>query len=624
VKPSFAITAENAAVIAGICQRLDGLPLAIELAAARIKILSPQALLSRLERSFDVLKSGARDLPTRQQTLHSTTAWSYDLLDPSAKTLFARLAVFAGGWTLEAAEAVCNTDCEVFTGIESLIDNSLIKRIETQDGEPRFGMLQTMHEYAHERLIESGEETALRQRHADYYLVLAEAAAPKLHGAEQMLWLDRLELEHDNLRAARDWFFTQIDGIEENLRLAAALSWFWFVRGHWSEGRQWLDNTLAPRSETIAAACRARALNAAGLFACYQGDSVKTRAYLTESIALCQQADDKPELAYALAVLSVETQWRDDLPEARSVAAQSVALFREVGDRWGLAYALYLEGLTAFWQGDYAATRALYDESIALFRAVGDRWRLSGPLGRLGDLAYREGDHTKARSLYEQSLAIFRELQDKPGVASSLSPLGDVARALGEFEKAIAFYQEGLTLYQELGDKQGITWASYGLGMVARQQRDFERAESFLQRSLALLPEVGDGGGIPWVMQDLGYVKYAQGNYRGALTLFQMALSLAHELEHVVTMAFCLPGLAGTVAGMGQLERAARLLGQAETLRDAIVAVGSAADSTEYDRALAEIRARIDETAYASALADGRAMSLNEAVAYASQEMAPE
>ncbi len=626
VKPTFAITAENAAVIAEICLRLDGLPLAIELAAARIRVLSPQALLARLERSLDILTGGARDLPVRQQTLHNTIEWSYALLDPAVQALFRRLAVFHGGWSLEAAETACGADgpveYSVFDGLTVLIDSSLIKRIESLDGEPRFGMLQTIRTFARQPLIESGEEAKMQRRHAEYFLAWAEAAEPKLHSSEQMHWLDCLELEHDNLHAAQDWFVTQLDGVEASLRLAAALAWFWFVRGHWSEGRQWLDTALARRSDAVSARSRAHALNAAGLLACYQGDSVRARAYLNESIALCQQSGDQVNLAYALTTLSIETQWRDDMAEARRLVAQSVTWFREAGDQWGLAYALYLEGMCAFWQSDYPTTRALYEESIGLFSAVGDRWRLSGPLGRLGDLAYRDGDYAQAQKRYTESLTLFRELNDKLGIASALNPLGDLARAQGEFRQALAYHQEALALYQELGDKQGITWACHSVGAAARQLHDFAQAEAFLQRSLGLMPEIGDSGGIPWVMQSLGFVKAARGNYHGALTLFQMALSMAHQLNHVVTFAFCFPGLASAAAGLGQMERAARLLGKAETLRERVAEVGSSADAVEYDQALAEARAHVDQAAYAAAVAEGRAMSLDDAIAYATEEQA--
>ena len=289
-RPGFALTASSAPVIAEICARLDGLPLAIELAAARIKILSPHMLLDRLRQNRDVLKSTARDVPERQQTLHNTIKWSYDLLDGDAQKLFRRLAVFAGGWTLDLAETVCNGDGalqdKVFDSLETLLDNSLIKSIEAAHGEPRFSMLQTVHEYAWQRLLESGEAEHVQRWHAESFLALAEQANLHARTINQREWIDRLEAEYDNLRAAHEWFNAQPDRIPDDLRLAGVMFLFWFARGRWTEARQWIDQTLQRPLPGGMSPQRAQVLNCAALLAVQQSDSVKASACLNESIAL--------------------------------------------------------------------------------------------------------------------------------------------------------------------------------------------------------------------------------------------------------------------------------------------------------------------------------------------------
>jgi len=626
VRPNFALTAENAAAIAEICRRLDGLPLAIELAAARTRLLTPAALLKRLSISLDVLGQGARDLPERQQTLHNAITWSYNLLDPVRQRLFRRLSVFVGGWTFDAAEAVCNADGaidgDMFDHMVMLVDNSLIKRSDSASGEPRFGLLQTMRDYALASLCEGSEEADLHRRHAEYFLSLTREADRQLRGADQLAWFDRLEAERDNVRAAYEWFLAQPDRLDDAVALSTALGWFWFVRGRWTEGRQWLDEALTRQAKTNstqqrAAQSRAPALTMAGLLAAYQGDSACARAYMTESVALNRAAKDLRQLAYALTVLGLEVQWRDSAAASRPINAESIDLFRQINDRWGLAYALYQDGTAAFWQGDYALTRERYQDSLALFRAVGDRWHSSVPLARLGDLAYRVGDYAAAQSLYSESLALCREHRDQHGIVSALHSLGDVARARGEWAQAATYYQDSLNGHMQLSDKYGMAWARYGLAVLAYRQNDLEQATQLLQSSVALLSDVGDSGGIPWTLQMLGYVKLAQGNERGAALDFEVALQLAQPLGHAVTVAMCLPGLALVSIGLQQPERAARLIGAAQGQRPALKEMGSAADVAEFDRVLALVTAQIDLAAWADVIAQGQALTREEAVEFA-------
>jgi predicted ATPase len=621
VRPGFALTDSSAPVIAEICARLDGLPLAIELAAARIKILSPQLLLDHLRQNREVLKSIARDVPERQQTLHNTIKWSYDLLDGAAQKLFRRLAVFAGGWTLDMAEAVCHgagaLQDQVFDSLETLLDNSLIKSVEAAHGEPRFNMLQTVHEYAWQRLLESGEAEHVQRWHAESFLALAEQANLHVRTINQREWFDRLEAEYDNLRAAHDWFNQQPDRVSDDLRLAGVLFLFWFARGRWTEARQWIDQTLQRPLPDGMSSQRAQVLNCAALLAVQQSDASKVKASLSESIPYTRQAGDRLNLAYGLAIQGLAIEAQGDSSQARRLHAESIALFRTLKDHWGLGFALYLDGMAAYWQGDYAAAQAAYEESIILFRAIGDKWRAAGPLGRLGDLDLRLGNDAEARRLYVESLALFREADDKSGIATALNPLGAVALREGDLDQAATYYQESLTINQQLGDKQGMAWACVGLGTVAYRQHDFDSAEGMLQRSVALLTDVGDDGGIAWVLQQKGYVDCARGNFRGAALLFGMALDMARHLNHVVTLAYCFPGLVCIASHDDQPLLAAQLLGMAEALRDQVATLGSASDFADYDQLLTEARGTIDSQAYAAEISAGRALSQADAAAFA-------
>ncbi len=626
VRPDFTLTPGNAPAIAEICVQLDGLPLAIELAAARIKILSPQMLLSRLQRSRDVLKSNVRDLPERQQTLHNTIQWSYDLLDTELQRLFRRLAVFVGGWTLDMAEVVCNVDDafgdRLVDDLGLLLDNSLIKQTEAAHGEPRFNMLLTVRDYAWQRLNESAEATRLQQWHAEKFLALGEQANLHARSADQRQWMERAEAEYDNLRAAHNWFNSQPDRIPDDLRLAGVMFLYWFSRGRWSEGRQWLDQTLERPLPGGMSPQRAQVLNCAALLAAQQSDSVKAQACLNESIPYTRQVGDRLNLAYGLAIMGLDTAMREGFTKSRALYAESIALFRALKDQWGLGFALYLDGIAAFVQGDYAATRADYDESIISFRASGDKWRAAAPLGRLGDLYFRQGNSADARRLYTESLALFREVNDLSGIATSLKPLGDIALRDGDLDLAAGYFQQSLSVNQELGDKAGMAWASFALGVIAYRKSACDQAENLLQRSLVLLSDVGDDGGIAWVLQQKGHVACARGNFRGAALLLAMALDMAQRLDHVITMAFCVPGFVCIAADEQRPELAAQLLGAAEALRDQVATIGSASDLSDYDRLLDEARPGIDTQTYTTQIAEGHALSPAEAIALATHAFA--
>jgi predicted ATPase len=597
VKPDFAVTNENAPAVAEICSRLDGLPLAIELAASRIKLLPPQALLGQLGNRLQFLTGGARDLPARQQTLRNTIAWSYDLLSPDEQKLFRRLAVFAGGFTLEAAEEIAEcglriadwgrpgTDSlgasepepdsepdgsrskayagsgggssqsaidnpqsahpsasrrvpgipqsDVLEGLAALVDHSLLRQEEQVDGEPRFLMLETIREFGLERLETGGETGTLRRTHAEFFLALAEQAEPELTGDGQAIWLDCLEREHGNLRAALEWSLSEkakgerrkakgeisdpqsaspfafpLSPFEVGLRMAGALWQFWWTRGYLTEGRQWLDRGvrstdcgLGEGGSESAIAARAKALNGAGILA------------------------------------------------------------------WG--------------QGDYGPARALHEEALAARRILGDRRGVAGSLHNLGMTAQEQGDHALARSCYEEALAINREMGNRPWEANNLEALGDLLAEQGDRAGARTWFEEALSLRRALGDRRSVANACIHLGHLAG----------------------------------------SDGLHAAARSLYAESLAVFHNLGDRRCIAYCLEGLAAVAGAEGPAEQAARLAGAAAGLRETIACPLSSNEQAAHHGALGAARAALGPEAFAAAWVEGQAMTMDEVIACA---LAPE
>ena len=465
VKPDFQLTDANAQALAAICARLDGLPLAIELAAAHVKYFPPQTLLARLEQGLSVLSGGARDLPARQQTLRGAIAWSYDLLEPEEQQLFRRLSVFVNGCTLEAAEQVCTAagqlSGDVLEGLVSLVDKSLLRQIEeaegTQvEGEPRFWMLQTLREFGLESLTSAGETEVTREAHAAHYLVKAEEAELGQAGAHQALWLEQLEREHENLRAALSWLMqrTEAEDLEKALRLAGALWWFWSVRGYVSEGRQWLDRALA-RSAGASAAIRAKLLSGAGMLALNQDEYDLAETFCRESLALFRERGDKRESALSLYRLGLAAWWKCNYTAVRSLEEEALTLYRQMGDKGGAADPLLILSRLALVQGNYAEAYSLAEESLALFREVGDKWGLAYVFHHLACVIFAQGNVARARTTVEEGLALSRELGYKEGIADALALLGQFAFQQGDTALAHSLLAESQLLFREVGDRRG-------------------------------------------------------------------------------------------------------------------------------------------------------------------------
>jgi non-specific serine/threonine protein kinase len=404
----------------------------------------PQTLLEHLDNRLKLLTGGPRDVPTRQQTLRGAIAWSYELLDASERTLFRRLAVFVGGCRLEAAEAVCNGQTlqgiNVPDGIVSLVNKTLLRQEAEADGAPRFAILDTIREYALECLAASGEMDVIRQRHSECFLALAEEAEPKLTGPEQKHWLDRLETEHDNLRAALGWF-EESRAVEAGWRLGGALWRFWSMRGYLREGRERLAALLALAGEEVSSeqgrAARAKALKAAGTLAAEQGDYAAARARYEESLAIRRELGDKLEIANLLSNLGIVARYQGNYAVARALYEESQAIRRELGDRWGIATSLNALGLLAHYQGDNAAARRFLEESLTIRRELGDAWAIANSLSSLGDVVLDQQDYATAHALLKESLTINQELGDRWAIAYVLEEFAGLAAVQGQPDRAL-------------------------------------------------------------------------------------------------------------------------------------------------------------------------------------------
>jgi non-specific serine/threonine protein kinase len=489
-RPGFALEASNARAVAEICARLDGLPLAIELCAARVKVLPPATLLERLDTRL--LSGGPRDLPPRQQTMRGAIEWGYDLLGEAERGLFRRLGVLAGAFPLEAAEALGAAEgLDVLEGLSSLVDKSLVRRDETAGGQARFAMLNTIRDYARERLEEQREGEAQRARHAAFFLELAESAAAGLRGAEQKRWLTRLERAHDDLRAALEWSLGGGD-LETGLRLAAALWWFWYLRGHYDEARRTLSRAVLSESDPLAPA-RRRVVLGAGVFAFLQCEYEWAEGWLAESRELARAAGDRETLALALQFSGSVARERGDYERALSLHRESEALCHASGDALGAARALGYVALATWLQGDCAGAARLGAATLPRFRGQGDAEGIVWSLLNQGAAAYHGGDDAQARRLCAESLSASNEVGFREGIAWSLELLGNVALRQGETAKARGLLARSLEVHWGLGDKWRSASVLEGLARAASAAQDWTRCA----RLLGLAVSLRDGAGTP-------------------------------------------------------------------------------------------------------------------------------
>ena len=450
--PGFELTEQNAGAVAELCARLDGLPLAIELAAARTKLLPPAALLSRLGNRLELLTGGRRDAPPHQQTLRMTLDWSYDLLDPEAQRLFAQLGVFAGGWTLPSAEAVCSGDSSVLEGLAALVDESLVRQRQTSDGEPRFSMLQIVREYALERLPELGETDDTRRRHLEHFVSFAEEAEPKLADRDQISWFARLEDEHSNLRAALA-FALETDDSASALRLVVGIRRFWQIHGYLAEGRQAFESALAAASEEPSE-LRASALNMAGILAGEQGEFEAARARFEAALADARASGSTRVISSALVNLGNLAFFGGELEVARDLYKESIEHFVSLGDTRGQALAKENVGLMALTAGDVPEAVTWLTEALELAREVGDDREIGAASRSLAAAMIELGEGAQATSLLVESLGLARELGEPHGIAVCLDTFAGLAATGGEVERAATLFGASDAARASIGAKR--------------------------------------------------------------------------------------------------------------------------------------------------------------------------
>ena len=541
-QPNFSLTKDNASFVTEICLRLDGLPLALELAAARVKLLSPQAILARLDNQLKLLTGGARDLPSRHQTLRNTLEWSYSLLNEDEKQLYARLSVFVGGFTLEAAETVCNAEnkFDILEGLTALVDNSLLRQEETPDGEPRFSMLEIIRAYAVERLAESGETPALQANHAQYFgNIILNQAGLEIYSSNSQQWLTWFERELDNIRATLNWSLATPQGIQIGVGLIFMLFWFWYRRGYFTEGQQWAEKFLAVPDVQNIPPMRALALASSGMMALWQGQQETALGKLQETLA-------------------IEQQLEDDRMVATSQMANGIAFIN---------------------------------------------------MGRDGD----------AQPLLQQAEQFFKQAGIDYFHGLTLVHLGNAELGLGHTEQARAYHEEALGKARDINENWLIAFALNNLGEVARTQGQYDIARKYYEECETLLPDSGDKGDRARFVHSLGYIAQHEGNYERAESQFRSSLTMFRRLGNRRGMAECMAGLAGLKARQGKAEWGAVMLSAAETVLKVTGGAWWPADRVEVEANQEFLRSALGEVELSAAQKKGRAMTLEQALAFASE-----
>jgi predicted ATPase/DNA-binding CsgD family transcriptional regulator len=587
--PSFQLTAANARAIAELCIRLDGLPLAIELAAARVRLLPPQALLSRLSQRLQLLTSGPRTLPARQQTLRKTIQWSYDLLGPEEQALFRRMAVFAGGWTLEAAEAlgkgVSTSNLDVMNALASLLDHSLIQLREQEAEEPRFRMLQTLREYGLELLDATSELQSTQAAHAHIFLRLSEQAEQELRGPSQAIWIELLEQEHDNLHAALEWALEDVADKQAAarrdlaLRMSAVLWPFWEIHGHYSEARTFLERALA-RSEEASVSLRVKVLQASAGVAIHYCDYARAE----EMTGLC------------------------------------LSLYQEQGNTRGIGDCLGLLVNCAMVKGKMTEAIALSEERVRLMRQVGEPGEVADALFSLADIFCRRGDLVRGQPLFEEALLLYRKAGNGLRVATTLIfsaiPLWWFSLADAATIQTIRHrLQEAQAIFTRLGFRYWIAFCFWLGALVALSEGETARAESLAQESLTIFREIGDRWNVAWALHTLGKVEAQRGEMTAARSLYQQSLALALELGDKFHTPFILEDLASVLVTLGELTGAAQVGGAVEALREETGASPALVDRASYEQAVAIAQAQLGKQAFDAAWTAGRTMTPAQALA---------
>jgi non-specific serine/threonine protein kinase len=576
-KFDFSLTLDNASSVAQICRRLDGIPLAIELAAVRVNQFSPVEIAAQLDESFQILTGGSRTALPRQQTLRASINWSWDLLTKPEQQLMRQLSIFSGGWTLGAALNVCDGDVMGLTS--SLVRKSLVAMSQEGRRETRYGFHEVIREYSYEKLVEAGEVGTLSQRHAVYFVALAEESEPKLLGPEEIEWLDRLEMESSNLRSVLEWSIR--NNTEIGLRLAGALYFFWGVRSYWHEGNAWLERLLALPKEASHPEIRAKALNAAGF------------------------------LAWCIS----------DAKSSRSLHMEGLAISRGIGNRREEARALHGLGRAARLQSDHQMAHQFYEESLSIWREADDKVGIADTLLSMGALTYRQGNFDEASLLLEESLGLWQELENLSGIAPTFYYLGRVSDAQGNYENATFLYNKTLDLFQRLDDKAGYIYTLESMGRAAHVQADYVTAWEKYQESLNLSREVGHNGFTAGILTDLGHLAMIENNYGEAHTLYAESLMLFKQTGEKQDVIKCLVGWANLAQMIGQTQKATNICAIVEMLLQTNDTKLTPPEREIYEKVVTALRFQLDDQGFAKAWAEGCAMTMEQAIQLALSEI---
>jgi predicted ATPase len=611
VKPGFRLDDDSAEAVAGICRRLDGLPLAIELAAARIKLFSPRALLARLDRGLDLLSGGARDLPARHRTLRQAIGWSYDLLEPGEQAVFRRLSVFAGGCSLESAEVVCmaagDPGLPALDAVTALVDKSLLRQETAADGEPRFVMLETVREFALEQLASSGDDVATRAAHADLLIELAEAAEPQLTGPGQREWLPRLMREHDDMRAAFDWAIRASDATRA-LRLGAALGRFWIIRGFHTEGRQRLGAALALPHAPADAAVRNRALSGAAVLAYEQADLAEAIAYLQEALDHYRAAGDERRIAETLNHLGWVAFFYAEVERAEALTQEALALHERRGDTRGVGLSLTNLGAIAMQQGELQRARDLYQRALDLRRAQNDPRSIAYGACNLGWTLARMGELNRAMELAREAERTLRALDDKQILAYACFVLGEVALERGEVQVALPPLEEAVSLGREIMQGASLGLAVGVLAEALALDGDVDRAIALAHEAVTLHEHSRTHIWLVITLRCQGDVLRITGRHAGAHASYLRALHIAAPRKLRLWASECLAGLADLASQRDEHVAAMRLTGAARAVGAARAPRSHRGPDLERIQALASSAIGADATA--RALEEGAAVDL--------------
>lgn len=616
VSASLQLSAENASTIAEICTQLDGLPLAIELAAAHCRFLSPSAIRARLGNRLALLSAGFRDAPARHQTLRQAIAWSYDLLTPSGQAIFRRLSVFRRGGTLEAAQAVAGDDATL-PCLEALVAKNLLTiepdPLQNGDNEPRFRMLETIREFAWEQLSAAGERAEIQGRHAAYYLRLAEAAEPDMFGNQQVTRMARMETEHENVRAVIDASLSGEHPFEIGLRLAAATYAFWFARGHLTEGRERYERLrMCCQQATVDPRLKGKILYGAALLAWRQGDYPAAAQLCDDCIAQSQAFPTEHFVLSAQALRGTIAVSRGDYQAAAAYSEAARQASDAAKDRRATCLALVSLGIIAYRQGDYARAHALLEDVLGPSHALGEAWMTAHVLDALGAIAYRLGDPGRAIALHYESLAFSEQLGDKAATALSLANLGHVARGTGDLEQARQYYEKSLHLYRETSDRRGIVVVLGCLGLVAEQMGDAASGCDYLEESLAIARTIEDARGVVTGLLHLARLAGGQGHLDKARDRLLDCVTALRRWEDRRHLGQLLIAGASVSVAQGRPGAVAQFLGMIAALNEGGELSLAARDRADLDQVTRDVKDVLDPDAFQHAWWRGRATRLDE------------